>query len=77
MSMILLTQNKQTALNFDHVYDLSVYDSTVYATVGYDVDRKPIEIVAGEYSSPEAAQDALRKVIETLSYQVELVEMPE
>lgn len=64
-------------MNVDHVYDLSVYDCTIYATVGYDADRKPIEIVAGEYpEGPDAAAEVLRKVVETIADGLSLVEMP-
>ena len=77
MPMILLTQNRATALNMDHVYDLSVYDCTIYATVGYDSDRKPIEVMVGDYpEGPDAAADVLRKVVETIADGFGLVEMP-
>lgn len=63
--MILVSQDRTTAYNFDNVCDVYVSNCRIVVTVGYE-ERKPLESTAGAYATPERAEQVLADLITAL-----------
>lgn len=59
--MIIVSQNRQTAINLETMHSLYIHDGIVYAADGTATER----IRLGAYSSDDRAKEVLKKITDT------------
>lgn len=75
--MVIVSQDRSTVYNFDHIYDVTAFECGVRACVGYQ-DRQTLESTMGAYESPERAKAVLLEFVECLENDyVDVFWMPE
>lgn len=75
--MVIVSQDRSTVYNFDHIYDVTAFECGVRACVGYQ-DRQTLESTMGVYETPERAKAVLLAFVECLENDyVDVFWMPE
>lgn len=63
--MILVSKDRTTVYNFEHVHDICLDGMKIVFTVGYE-DRRPLNSTAGLYDSESRAQMVFNDLIRAI-----------